>query len=122
MDIWETTSIYQSVFPSSLDAEVKGLCGMYQRIILVPRPDYASRVVIWRALIQNYGGQITESLDISSLAKVTDGYTPGHIHTAVSTVLTDRRVQQVLIGSFLVHTQCMISMLSWVSWINLPVN
>lgn len=81
--------------PSSLDAEVKGLCGMYQRIILVPRPDYASRVVLWRALIQNYCGQITESLDISSLAKVTDGYTPGHIHTAVSTVLTDRRVQQV---------------------------
>ena len=26
------------------DGEVKGLCGIYQRIILVPRPDYASRV------------------------------------------------------------------------------
>jgi len=26
------------------DAEVKGLCGIYQRIIMVPRPDYASRV------------------------------------------------------------------------------
>ena len=69
---------------------------MYQRIILVPRPDYASRVVIWRALVQNYGGQITDSLDISSLAKVTDGYTPGHIYTAVTAVLTDRRVQQVI--------------------------
>ena len=27
-----------------LDADVKGLCGMYQRIIMIPRPDYASRV------------------------------------------------------------------------------
>ena len=27
-----------------IDAEVKGLCGMYPRIIMVPRPDYASRV------------------------------------------------------------------------------
>ena len=25
------------------DAEVKGLCGMYQRVIMIPRPDYASR-------------------------------------------------------------------------------
>lgn len=74
---------------------MKGLCGMYQRIILVPRPDYASRVVIWKALIHHHGGQIADSLDISSLAKVTDGYTPGHIHTAVTTVLSDRRVQQV---------------------------
>ena len=26
------------------DGEVKGLCGMYKRIILIPHPDYASRV------------------------------------------------------------------------------
>ena len=81
--------------PFPLDAEAKGLCGMYQRIILVPRPDYASRFIIWRVLVQAYGGQITDSLDVSSLAKVTDGYTPGHIHAAISAVLTDRRVQQV---------------------------
>lgn len=79
----------------SSDAEVKGLCGMYQRIILVPRPDYASRIVIWKTLINDNGGQIAESLDISSLAKITDGYTPGHIHTAITSVLSDRRVQQV---------------------------
>uniref|UniRef100_A0A1X7SHN2 Uncharacterized protein n=1 Tax=Amphimedon queenslandica TaxID=400682 RepID=A0A1X7SHN2_AMPQE len=26
------------------DADVKGLCVMYQRIIMIPRPDYGSRV------------------------------------------------------------------------------
>ena len=37
------------------------------------------------------------TLDLSSLAKISDGYTPGHIITAVKHVLTERRVQQVLI-------------------------
>ena len=30
------------------DGELKGLCGMYQRIILVPRPDYAEWVSLAR--------------------------------------------------------------------------
>ena len=68
---------------------------MYQRVILVPRPDYASRVILWRCLLLRNGGQISESLDLSSLAKITDGYTPGHINTAITNVLTERRVQQV---------------------------
>lgn len=38
-------------------------------------------------------GVITNHLDISSLAKVTDGYTPGHMVTAIQQVLTERRVQ-----------------------------
>ena len=38
-------SQYYYYFSSiTIDAEVKGLCGMYQRIIMIPRPDYASRV------------------------------------------------------------------------------
>ena len=41
------------------------------------------------------GGVIGGNLDISSLAKVTDGYTPGHMHTAITQVLTDRRIQQL---------------------------
>ena len=68
---------------------------MYQRIILVPRPDYGSRVILWRAMITKHSGIITEALDLSSLAKITDGYTPGHIKTVVTNVLSDRRVQQV---------------------------
>ena len=26
------------------DADAKGLCGMYERIVMIPRPDYASRL------------------------------------------------------------------------------
>ncbi len=49
--------------------------------------------MLWRRLILKYGGLLTSNLDISSLSKVTDGYTPGHMVTAVQQVLTDRRIQ-----------------------------
>lgn len=52
---------------------------------------------MWRSLIQNNEGQITDALDVSSLAKITDGYTPGHIQTAVTNVLSERRIQQVCV-------------------------
>ena len=46
-------------------------------------------------MLTNNGGLITDSLDLSSLAKVTDGFTQGDIHIAVTTVLTEKRIQQV---------------------------
>lgn len=51
--------------------------------------------VLWRHLITKFNGIITNQLDISSLSKVTDGYTPGQMVTAVTQVLTDRRIQML---------------------------
>lgn len=51
--------------------------------------------MLWKALITRYGGHATESLDVSSLAKITDGYTPGHMAQAIQQILTERRIQQV---------------------------
>ena len=51
--------------------------------------------VLWRKLITKHGGQISNSLDVSSLAKITDGYTPGHMITACNQVLTERRISQL---------------------------
>ena len=52
--------------------------------------------VLWKTLITRYGGLATEALDVSSLAKITDGYTPGHMAQAIQQILTERRIQQVL--------------------------
>ncbi|XP_035582369.1 dynein regulatory complex protein 11 [Zalophus californianus] len=76
------------------DAELQSFCKVYQKIILVPRPDYASRFVLWKQIIQRNGGIITNALNISCLAKVTDGFTQGHIVEMVQGVLTDRRIRQ----------------------------
>lgn len=35
--------------------------------------------VLWRSLIVKHKGILNTNLDVSSLAKVTDGYTPGHV-------------------------------------------
>lgn len=76
------------------EAEVKPFCSLYQKIILIPRPDYSSRNLLWRALIVRYGGHLTAALDIASLSKLSDGYTAGHIATACKHVLSDRRIAQ----------------------------
>ncbi|XP_039716158.1 dynein regulatory complex protein 11 isoform X2 [Pteropus medius] len=75
------------------DAELQSFCRVYQKIILVPRPDYASRYVLWKQIIQRHGGVVTNALNVSCLAKVTDGFTQGHIVQVVKGVLTERRVR-----------------------------
>uniref|UniRef100_A0A8C2N696 IQ motif containing with AAA domain 1 n=1 Tax=Cricetulus griseus TaxID=10029 RepID=A0A8C2N696_CRIGR len=76
------------------DAELQSFCRVYQKIILVPRPDYASRYVLWKQIILRNGGVLTNALNISCLSKVTDGFTQGQIVKVVKEVLTDRRVRQ----------------------------
>ncbi|ELR51477.1 IQ and AAA domain-containing protein 1, partial [Bos mutus] len=84
------------------DAELQPFCKAYQKIILVPRPDYASRYgkypltpsLLWKEIIQRHGGVITDTLSVSCLAKITDGFTQGHIVQVVKEVLTERRIRQ----------------------------
>ncbi|NXJ42449.1 DRC11 protein, partial [Ciconia maguari] len=83
------------------DANVKPFCKVYQKIILIPRPDYASRFgkyfnqVLWKHIILQNGGAITNLLNISCLAKVSDGFTQGHIVQAVQAVLSELRLLQM---------------------------
>ncbi|KAL4669133.1 hypothetical protein H8959_007687 [Pygathrix nigripes] len=76
-------------------AEIRGLCRVYERILFMPRPDYASRCVLWKRMIEARGVQPTQHLDISALAKVSDGYTPGHILQAIQSMLSERRLLQL---------------------------
>lgn len=74
------------------DGEMKPMASLFQKIILIPRPDYASRHLLWRLIINKNGGQIQHNIfDVSSLSKISDGYTPGHMVEACKSVLTERR-------------------------------
>ncbi|XP_010080956.1 PREDICTED: IQ and AAA domain-containing protein 1 [Pterocles gutturalis] len=77
------------------DANLKLFCKVYQKIILIPRPDYASRFVLWKHIILQSGGEITNALNISCLAKLSDGFTQGHIVQAVQAVLSELRLLQM---------------------------
>ena len=50
--------------------------------------------VLWKEIIQRHGGVITDTLSVSCLAKITDGFTQGHIVQVVKEVLTERRIRQ----------------------------
>ncbi|NXC17415.1 DRC11 protein, partial [Corythaeola cristata] len=79
------------------DANIKPFCKVYQKIILIPRPDYASRFgkYLWKHIILQKGGAITNLLNISCLAKVSDGFTQGRIIQAVRAVLSELRLLQM---------------------------
>lgn len=51
-------------------------------------------LVLWKKLIQKQGGVITAALDLSSLAKLSDGYTPGHMVQVIQSVVTKQRISQ----------------------------
>lgn len=51
-------------------------------------------LVLWKKLIQKQGGVITAALDLSSLAKLSDGYTPGHMVQVIQSVVTKHRISQ----------------------------
>jgi len=46
-------------------------------------------------LIPKYGGVITSALDLTSLAKLSDSYAPGHIHDTIVETLTERRLAKM---------------------------
>ncbi|XP_026160365.1 dynein regulatory complex protein 11 [Mastacembelus armatus] len=75
-----------------LSADIKSLCKMYSKIILIPRPDYGSRYILWKELIEKRSGEVTKALDLSCLAKISDGYTPGHMVQVIQSVVTKDRI------------------------------
>jgi SpoVK/Ycf46/Vps4 family AAA+-type ATPase len=79
------------------ECEQKGLTLTYQKMLVLPVPDYSFRYCLWKELIFAKGGQITkysDRFDTSSLTKVSEGYTAGHIAAAVNATLTERRILQ----------------------------
>ncbi|KAI2663391.1 Dynein regulatory complex protein 11 [Labeo rohita] len=57
-------------------------------------PSFTVIQSLWKELLQAGGAQLGPKLDLSSLSKVTDGYTQGHILQAIQTVLNSHRLSQ----------------------------
>ncbi|KAJ7417725.1 IQ motif containing with AAA domain 1 [Willisornis vidua] len=87
-------------------ANLGPFCKVYQKIILIPRPDYLSRFgkylnSSWWALlfrIRVYclnGGALSSLESLSWLARLSDGFTQGHILEVVQTVLSELKLLQM---------------------------
>uniref|UniRef100_A0A8C6XNB4 IQ motif containing with AAA domain 1 like n=1 Tax=Naja naja TaxID=35670 RepID=A0A8C6XNB4_NAJNA len=76
-------------------ADPKALSKAYEKLLLIPQRTHGCSYVTWQWLIHRQGGAISSSLDLSALAKVSDGYSQGSLAQAVKLVLTERRVLQL---------------------------
>lgn len=50
---------------------------------------------LWAELLRAEGVELGQSLDLNSLAKITDGFTPGHILSAIHSVLLPHRMKKL---------------------------
>ncbi|NXC01787.1 DRC11 protein, partial [Orthonyx spaldingii] len=83
------------------EANMGPFCRVYQKIILIPKPDYLTRFgkyfhqALWKQFILRSGGALTRLLNLNCLARVSDGFTQGHMVDVVQTVLTELRLLQM---------------------------
>ncbi|NXA99196.1 DRC11 protein, partial [Cnemophilus loriae] len=82
------------------DANMGPFCKVYQKIILIPKPDYLTRFgkyfkALWKRYILRSGGALTKLVNLNCLAQVSDGFTQGHIVDVVHAVLTELRLLQM---------------------------
>ncbi|XP_018335988.1 dynein regulatory complex protein 11 [Agrilus planipennis] len=76
------------------DSDQKLLQQVYQKILVLPRPDYASRYSLWKHLLGQYSA-ITWQFDVSGMSRISDGYTAGAITKTVREVMTVKRMVQL---------------------------
>lgn len=67
----------------------------WERLTGSPSLLFPTHTVTWQRLIQKHGGIVTTSLDVSALAKVSEGYSQGNMAHSVQAVLTERRLLQL---------------------------
>lgn len=66
------------------EGDQKLLQQVYQKFVVVPRPDYSSRFIIWKYFLGQYHS-IGWRFDISKMAKISDGYTTGKVQITKET-------------------------------------
>jgi len=79
-------------YPDTVDH--KELIAAFDEKVWVSYPEYGSRVVLWQKFMEMHSASMPLA-DISTLAKVSEGYSGGSIRQTVDRVLTARRVQQL---------------------------
>ena len=79
------------------ESEFKDLKQVFDKFLHVPWPDYSSRVTLWKNELEKAFDQfeldVPQNLDVSSLALVTEGYSPEAIAKTVNQVVTRRRLR-----------------------------
>jgi len=83
--------------PWEMKDSMKDVRNFFDKQLYVPWPQYSSLCRLWGTLIEKAldGENVPDDFDISTLARVSQGYTAGAIAYAVKSVLTPRRVKMM---------------------------
>ncbi|KAK3794076.1 hypothetical protein RRG08_042890 [Elysia crispata] len=73
-------------------AKTGAMCKLFQNAIFVPFPEYGSRWAIWLHFLKNVKLLKAHEINVSSMAKLSEGLTGGDIKTVISTVCTASRL------------------------------
>ncbi|GJQ84215.1 hypothetical protein Trydic_g2885 [Trypoxylus dichotomus] len=76
------------------ESDQKLLQQVYQKYLVIPRPDYSSRYALWSHLLGQYSA-IGWNFDTSGISRVSDGYTAGAIVRTIEEVMTVKRMVQL---------------------------
>ncbi|KAJ3220708.1 Dynein regulatory complex protein 11 [Clydaea vesicula] len=75
------------------EAELKVILPIFEKFIFCPKPDYTSRFLIWRDFIQKKIPNITNSINVSLLARMSSGMSTGSISLCCDRAMTNRRMK-----------------------------
>ena len=84
-------------------ADKKEIKNFFDKFLFMPYPDYPSRLMLWRGFVKEQlslsGGQlhkeIPDDFDLSTLARISEGFSAGAVHRCVKKTLTKRRVDRL---------------------------
>ncbi|XP_045585000.1 IQ and AAA domain-containing protein 1-like isoform X2 [Procambarus clarkii] len=91
----EDRIVFIGITNAPWNCDAKSLSSVYQKMVLVQRPSFSARANLWRHFITQNGVRVTPHIDISGLARISDGYTSGHICSVVNQVVTDQRLAKL---------------------------
>ncbi|KAJ3270956.1 Dynein regulatory complex protein 11 [Terramyces sp. JEL0728] len=75
------------------DGDAKTMLPLFDKVLFCPKPDYGGRVIMWTEFITRLVPRGNESVNISLLARMSEGFSTGSIEICVLRVLTPRRVK-----------------------------
>lgn len=75
--------------------EMKDMKEFFDKALYFPFPNYSTRKLVFKTMVERAGGILKENFPLSTLAYITEGYTAGSFKRAIDKVLTERRRAQV---------------------------
>eukprot|EP01015_Nassula_variabilis_P018471 TRINITY_DN3009_c0_g1_i12.p1 TRINITY_DN3009_c0_g1~~TRINITY_DN3009_c0_g1_i12.p1 ORF type:complete len:381 (+),score=70.37 TRINITY_DN3009_c0_g1_i12:79-1221(+) len=73
----------------------KDMKSVFNKHIFFPLPDYGTRALLFKTIVEKQGGRLLDTFPLGALAYMTIGYTAGSFKKAIEKVLSKRRIEQI---------------------------